>query len=154
VRTHGGRLLRTAVGDRHVIEAMIRENLNIGGEQSGHMIFRDYGTTGDGLVSALQILRIVVESGKPLSELKACLRKFPQTQRNLRVQRKPPIADLPKVSKLVQEAEKRLADGGRVLLRYSGTEPKVRLLIEGPDPELIRQLADTIAAELQKEIGA
>lgn len=153
VRSHGGRLLRTSVGDRYVIEAMIRENLNIGGEQSGHMIFRDFGTTGDGLVSALQILRIVVESGKPLSELKTCLRKAPQTQRNLRVQRKPPIADLPRVSKLVQEAEKRLGDSGRLLLRYSGTEPKVRLLIEGPEPDLINQLADEIAAELQKAIG-
>jgi phosphoglucosamine mutase len=154
VRTHGGRLLRTAVGDRYVIEAMIRENLNIGGEQSGHMIFRDFGTTGDGLVSALQILRIVVESGKPLSELKRCLRKFPQTQRNLRVQRKPPLSELPRVSKLVQEAEQKLGESGRVLLRYSGTEPKVRLLIEGPDLDSIEQMANQIAEELQKAIGA
>jgi phosphoglucosamine mutase len=153
VRGHGGRLLRTAVGDRYVIEAMIRENLNIGGEQSGHMIFRDFGTTGDGLVSALQILRIVVESGKPLSELKKCLRKFPQTQRNLRVQRKPPLSELPRVNKLVQEAEQKLGESGRVLLRYSGTEPKVRLLIEGPDLDAIEQMANGIAEELQKAIG-
>jgi phosphoglucosamine mutase len=154
LRAHGGKVLRTAVGDRYVIEAMVRENLNIGGEQSGHMIFRDFGTTGDGLVSALQILRIVMETGKPLSELKKILVKYPQAQRNLRVNRKPPLAELPEVSVLVAEAERELEGRGRVLLRYSGTEPKVRLLIEGRDDAQINALADRIAAALQSAIGA
>lgn len=154
LRSHGGKVLRTAVGDRYVIEAMVRENLNIGGEQSGHMIFRDFGTTGDGLVSALQILRIVVETGKPLSELKQCLVKYPQAQRNLKVTRKPPLGELPAVQKLVALAEHELEGSGRVLLRYSGTEPKVRLLLEGRDSGHINAHADRIAEALQAEIGA
>jgi phosphoglucosamine mutase len=154
LRSHGGKVLRTAVGDRYVIEAMVRENLNIGGEQSGHMIFRDFGTTGDGLVSALQILRIVVETGKPLSELKQCLVKYPQAQRNLKVTRKPPLGELPVVQKLVALAEQELEGSGRVLLRYSGTEPKVRLLLEGRDGGHINAHADRIAEALQAEIGA
>ncbi len=154
LRNHGGKVLRTAVGDRYVIEAMVRENLNVGGEQSGHMIFRDFGTTGDGLVSALQVLRIVLETGKPLSELKKCLTKYPQAQRNLRVQRKPPFSELPEVNALVQEAERQLEGQGRVLLRYSGTEPKVRLLLEGRDQDQISKLADGIAAALKGSIGA
>jgi phosphoglucosamine mutase len=154
LRSHGARVLRTAVGDRYVIEAMIREGYNIGGEQSGHMIFRDFGTTGDGLVAALQILRIVVETGKPLSELKACISKYPQAQRNLRVARKPPIKELVEVLRLVDVAEKELEGRGRVLLRYSGTEPKVRLLIEGRESDKINAHADRIADALKKEIGA
>ena len=132
---------------------MMREDFNLGGEQSGHMIFRDYTTTGDGLISALQILRIMVESGQPLSELKRCLVKYPQAQRNLRVTRKPPIEELPIVFGLVQKAERSLGDFGRVLLRYSGTEPNIRLLIEGRDGESINRQADEIAARLQEEIG-
>ena len=153
VRAQGGNVLRTAVGDRYVIEAMVKQNLNIGGEQSGHMIFRDFGTTGDGLVSALQILRILVETGKPLSELKACLSKYPQAQRNLKVHRKPPMSELPEIQKLVVNAEQALAGSGRVLLRYSGTEPKVRLLIEGRDSDQINTFADEIAAALKTAIG-
>jgi phosphoglucosamine mutase len=153
VRAQGGNVLRTAVGDRYVIEAMVKQNLNIGGEQSGHMIFRDFGTTGDGLVSALQILRILVETGKPLSELKACLSKYPQAQRNLKVHRKPPMSELPEIQKLVTNAEQALAGSGRVLLRYSGTEPKVRLLIEGRDSDQINTFADEIAAALKTVIG-
>ncbi len=148
-----GRVLRTKVGDRYVIEAMMHGNLNVGGEQSGHMIFRDYATTGDGIVAALQILRIMAETGRPLSELKACLIKYPQAQRNLRVREKPPLEQLPDVLQLVQEAEAELKGAGRVLLRYSGTEPKVRLLIEGRDGSRINQQADRIAAVLQERIG-
>ncbi len=89
--THGGKVIRTKVGDRYVIEEMVRRDLNLGGEQSGHIIFRDFTTTGDGIVSALQILRIMQATGKPLSELKKCLTKYPQAQRNLRVKEKPPL---------------------------------------------------------------
>ena len=135
---HGGKVLRTKVGDRYVIEEMVQRNLNLGGEQSGHMIFRDFTTTGDGIVSALQILRIMQASGRPLSELKKCLTKYPQAQRNLRVRQKPPLSELSTVMKLVSETEKELSGKGRVLLRYSGTEPKIRLLIEGREFETDR----------------
>ncbi len=153
LESNGGKVVRTKVGDRYVIEEMMKQNLNVGGEQSGHMIFRDFSTTGDGIVSALQILRIMVESGQPLSELKKCLRKYPQAQRNLRVREKTPLEELPKVQKLVEEAEKQLDGNGRVLLRYSGTEPKIRLLIEGRDDAQINAHADRIAGEIQAAIG-
>ena len=150
----GGRVLRTAVGDRYVVEAMREGNFSIGGEQSGHLIFRDHGTTGDGLLAALQVLRIMTESGRPLSELRRCLKKYPQAQRNLRVKEKPPLGSLQEVADLIAGTEKALAGKGRVLLRYSGTEPKVRLLIEGPDESMINAAADKIAAALTTAIGA
>jgi len=149
-----GRVLRTKVGDRYVIEAMMKQDLNVGGEQSGHMIFRDFSTTGDGVVSALQILRIMTETGKPLSELKQCLAKYPQAQRNLKVREKKPIEELADVTRLLAETEKELAGAGRVLLRYSGTEPKIRLLIEGRDGDRINAQADKIAGVIQELIGA
>ena len=149
----GGRVLRTAVGDRYVVEAMREGNFSIGGEQSGHLIFRDHGTTGDGLLAALQVLRVITESGKPLSELRRVLKKYPQAQRNLRVREKPPLDSLPGVTHLVTATEAALAGKGRVLLRYSGTEPKVRLLIEGPDEAVINAAADAIASALIVAIG-
>jgi phosphoglucosamine mutase len=150
---HGGKVFRTKVGDRYVIEEMVRQNLNLGGEQSGHMIFRDFTTTGDGIISALQILRIMKATGKPLGELKRCLTKYPQAQRNLLVKEKPPLETLPGVMKLVQEAEKELHGKGRVLLRYSGTEAKIRLLIEGRDSSQIDRQADRIAEAIQRALG-
>jgi phosphoglucosamine mutase len=153
LRSHQGRVLRTKVGDRYVIEAMMKQDLNVGGEQSGHMIFRDFGTTGDGIVAALQILRIMRETQKPLSHLKRCLVKYPQAQRNLRVREKKPLEQLPDVLKLVEQTESDLAGAGRVLLRYSGTEPKIRLLIEGRDGDRINQQADRIAELIQAQIG-
>lgn len=154
VESRGGKVFRTSVGDRYVIQKMMEDDLNLGGEQSGHMIFRDYSTTGDGIVSALQILRIMIETGKPLSELKQCLHKFPQAQRNLRVREKKPLSELPEVENLVADTERQLNGKGRVLLRYSGTEPKIRLLIEGPDQNRINEWADGIAAKIDAQIGA
>jgi phosphoglucosamine mutase len=150
----GGKIFRTKVGDRYVIEEMVRQNLNLGGEQSGHMIFRDFTTTGDGIISALQILRIMQATGKPLSELKKCLTKYPQAQRNLLVKKKPPLETLSGVMKLVQDAEKELHGKGRVLLRYSGTEAKIRLLIEGRERTQINRQADRIAEAIETAIGA
>jgi phosphoglucosamine mutase len=149
----GGKVLRTKVGDRYVIEEMVKRDLNVGGEQSGHMIFRDFSTTGDGIVCALQILRIIKSTGKPLSELKRCLTKYPQAQRNLRVKEKPPLEKLADVMKLVGDAERELNGKGRVLLRYSGTEPKIRLLIEGRELAQIDRQADRIADAIHNAIG-
>ena len=150
----GVSVVRTAVGDRYVVGEMKRGGFSIGGEQSGHMILRDHGTSGDGLLAALQILRIMTESGHPLSELRRVLKKYPQAQRNLRVREKPPLDSLVEVSDLVAETERELAGKGRVLLRYSGTEPKVRLLVEGSDEAMINMAADKIAAALTAAIGA
>jgi phosphoglucosamine mutase len=151
---HGGKIIRTKVGDRYVLEEMMARNLNVGGEQSGHMIFRDFTTTGDGIISALQVLRIMKQSGKALSELKQCLKKYPQAQRNLRVKRKPPLEELPRVMKLLGETERQLSGKGRVLLRYSGTEPKIRLLIEGRELDEIDRQANRIADAIEEAIGA
>lgn len=153
LESRGGKVLRTKVGDRYVIEAMLRDGHNVGGEQSGHMIFRDHASTGDGIVSALQILRVMIETGKPLSELRKVLKKYPQAQRNLRVKDKPPLDMLPAIQKLLTAAESDLQGKGRVLLRYSGTEPKIRLLIEGRDQTAIDLHADRIAEAIQAEIG-
>jgi phosphoglucosamine mutase len=150
----GGKVIRTKVGDRYVIEEMMKKSLNLGGEQSGHIIFQDFTTTGDGIISALQVLRIMHTSGQPLSKLKKCLNKYPQAQRNLVVKSKPPIEELPDVVKLRDEVERELAGKGRVLLRYSGTESKIRLLIEGRELDKIDKHANRIADAIQSAIGA
>jgi phosphoglucosamine mutase len=149
----GGRVIRTQVGDRYVLEAMNERGLNLGGEQSGHIIFGDWATTGDGLIAGLQLLRIMKETGEPLSQLRKCLKKFPQAARNLRVRSKPPVDSLVEAQKIIKETEKKLGDYGRVLLRFSGTEPLIRLLIEGRDVEYLEAQADKIASAILAQIG-
>ena len=149
----GGKVLRTNVGDRCVIGALIQHELNFGGEQSGHLVFRDFVTTGDGLVSALQVLEIMQRTGKPLSELRTVMKKFPQLLRNVVVREKRPFEQFSGLMKQVAEAQSRLAGKGRVLLRYSGTEPLARLLLEGPDAGELDQLAEGIIQELAKNLG-
>jgi len=154
IKTAGGRVIRTAVGDRNVIDEMLRSGFNFGGEQSGHLIFRDFGTTGDGLVAALQILRIVKAKQTPLSKLAKCWTRFPQIVANVKVREKIPFEQLDGVLKLVKQAEAELKSaGGRVLLRYSGTEPKVRLLLEGRDAKILEKWSQKICAVIQKQIG-
>ena len=150
----GGSVVRTDVGDRYVIAAMRERGLNFGAEESGHVVFRDFGTTGDGLIAALQILKIMAETGEPLSELRKCLKPFPQSKRNLRVKTKPPVEELESAQSLIKETERKLGKLGRVLLRYSGTEPLIRLLIEGRDPDYIEAQADKIADAITAQIGA
>ncbi len=146
----GGMVLRTPVGDRHVIDAMVQGNFNIGGEQSGHLIFRDHNTTGDAMVAALQVLQLMATTQQPLSKLRSCLKKYPQAQRNLRVEAKPPLESLGSITSLITQIEQELAGKGRVVLRYSGTEPLLRLLIEGRDEALINQQCDQLIEALQK----
>jgi phosphoglucosamine mutase len=154
IKKAGGRLLRTAVGDKNVIDEMLKNGFNLGGEQSGHLIFRDYGTTGDGLVAALQILRIIKAKDQLLSKLAKCWTRFPQLVTNVKVREKKPFEELDGVSRLVAEAEKELqSQGGRLLLRYSGTEPKVRLLVEGRDAETLEKWSKQICGVIQKQIG-
>ena len=154
VKSAGGKVVRTAVGDRNVIDEMLHQGFNFGGEQSGHLIFRDFGTTGDGLVAALQVLRIMRAKGTPLSRLAKCWARFPQLVTNVRVREKKPFEQLDGLEKLVTEAEAELkGQGGRVFLRYSGTEPKARLLLEGRDARVLEQWSQKICGVIQKQIG-
>ncbi len=153
MKERGGQLLRTNVGDRYVIEAMRRHNASLGGEQSGHLIFRDYSTTGDGLLAALQILRIMRETGRPLSELAEILSLYPQELVNVRVSRKIPFNECKKLMEAKKDVENVLGVHGRVLLRYSGTENLCRVMVEGEDEEFVRravrELADVASDELR-----
>ena len=143
------------MGDKNVIDEMLRGGHNFGGEQSGHVIFGDHSTTGDGLVAALQILQIMKSRGEPLSKLTRCWTRFPQLISNIRVREKKPFEQLDGVSRLVAEAEQDLkANGGRVLLRYSGTEPKARLLIEGRDAAVLERWSRQITDAIKRQIGA
>ena len=154
IKNAGGKMLRTPVGDKNVIDEMLHEGFNFGGEQSGHLIFRDYGTTGDGLVAALQILRILKSKEQPLSQLAKCWTRFPQLVTNVKVREKKPFEQLDGLNQLVADAEKELAaQGGRLLLRYSGTEPKVRLLVEGRDNQSLETWSKKICGAIQKQIG-
>jgi phosphoglucosamine mutase len=155
IHAAGGKVVRTPVGDRNVIDEMLRNGFNFGGEQSGHLIFGDHSTTGDGLVAALQILRIMKSKGKSLSDLTGCWTRFPQLVSNIRVREKKPFDQLDGVLKLVEQAEAAVKpDGGRVLLRYSGTEPKARLLIEGRDASVLEYWIQKICSEINRQVGA
>ncbi|MGO9200493.1 MAG: phosphoglucosamine mutase [Limisphaerales bacterium] len=155
IQAAGGRLVRTPVGDKSVIDEMLRSGCNLGGEQSGHIIFRDHSTTGDGLVAALQVLRIMKTKGAPLSRMAQCWTRFPQLLTNILVREKRPFQELNSVSELLAGAEAELkTQGGRILLRYSGTEPKARLLLEGRDPAALARWSKQIAEAIKKQVGA
>src|SRR5471030_2299813 len=152
IKNAGGKIIRTAVGDRNVIDEMLKHGFNFGGEQSGHLIFRDFGTTGDGLVAALQILRIMKSKNLPLSKLAKCWTRFPQLVTNVKVREKIPFEQIDGVTKMVAAAETELnSAGGRVLLRYSGTEPKARLLLEGRDAKVLESWSKKICGAIQKQ---
>jgi phosphoglucosamine mutase len=148
----GGRVVRAAVGDRHVIAEMRAGNFSFGGEQSGHFIFHDHGTTGDGIVAAVQVLRLMRRSGERLADLRRVLTKFPQAQRKVRVREKRSLEMLDAFGR-VRDIEQTLGGAGRVLVRYSGTEPLLRILIEGRDAQWIEDEADALAALVTAEIG-
>jgi phosphoglucosamine mutase len=155
IKAAGGKIVRTAVGDKNVIDEMLKNGYALGGEQSGHMIFRDFSSTGDGLVAALQILRIMKSTTQPLSKLASCWTRFPQLVTNVRVREKRPFEQLSGVLDLVAQAEAAVnADGGRVLLRYSGTEPKARLLIEGRDAAVLKHWTQQICESIKSQVGA
>jgi len=155
IESVGGKVIRTQVGDKYVIDSMLANNYNLGGEQSGHIIFRDHVTTGDGLVAALQILTIMKSKDKRLSELKKCWKRFPQIVTNIKVTEKPPFEKLDGVMELLRQAEAEITpSGGRILLRYSGTEPKARLLLEGDSMEVLQKWANLICDCIKRQIGA
>jgi len=150
MKDRGGTLIRTDVGDRHVVEAMRKQGAMLGGEQSGHLIFRHYSTTGDGLLAALQIFRIMRERDRPLSELAGQLVLCPQELINVRVDRKMPFEDCPQLMECKERIEGALAGRGRVLLRYSGTESLCRVMVEGDDAHQVTTYAQELADMAKK----
>jgi phosphoglucosamine mutase len=144
VAAAGGRVVRTPVGDRYVSERMRAEGAVLGGESSGHIVCFDFGPTGDGLAAALKVIGVMLETGRPLSELRRVLRKFPQLVAALTVREKRPLEGLPILGRAIRDLERDLGSKGRVLVRYSGTEPKLRLLVEGPTDDVVRTGIDRL----------
>jgi phosphoglucosamine mutase len=149
----GGKLLRTAVGDRYVVEAMRKNKLSLGGEQSGHLIFLDHATTGDGCVAALQMLAALQREQKPMSDLARVMERVPQVLESITLKRRMPIDEMPLLTQAISAAEKKLGKEGRVLVRWSGTEPKLRLMAEGPDPKRLGTMLSEMAAAAKKDVA-
>lgn len=153
LRASGIELVRTSVGDKYVMEEMLRRDLPIGGEQSGHIIFSDHLFTGDGIATALNVLRVMAETGRELADLASELVTYPQTLVNVRVRARKDLATVPAVADVMKRVEDRIAGQGRLLIRYSGTEPLLRIMIEGRDQHEIQQWAAEIAAVVKQELG-
>ena len=153
IKDHEGIVERAEIGDRNVMERMRSIGSNFGGEPSGHIIYRNHNTTGDGIIAALAAIKVVLQTEKPLSELRKVINKFPQKLVNLSVSKKTQIEQL-KANDLIQETQAKLGEQGRVLIRYSGTEPKIRILVEGKDEEFVNSQATKIAESIQTEIGS
>lgn len=153
IKAAGGKVIRTENGDRYVMEAMRKKGYNLGGEKSGHIIFGRHSTTGDGVITALQILLLIKNSNKKLSQLAKCMKEMPQVLINVDVKEKKKFEDMPSVNSKIKEIEKNLKGKGRLLLRYSGTQNICRIMIEGQDKEEIEEYAKKIANEIKKEIG-
>jgi phosphoglucosamine mutase len=141
------------VGDRYVLEDMMRLGSVIGGEEAGHMIFLDHHTTGDGIITAIQLIAAMVESGKPLSELANMMEVFPQKLINVDVKSKPEVSSLPQVMKVIRQVEAELGENGRVLVRYSGTQNMCRVMVEGPTLEITEKYCRQIADAVKSTIG-
>src|SRR5262245_3728774 len=154
LRSAGIEIVKAQVGDRYVYEEMQRRGANLGGEQSGHLLFLDHSPAGDGILSALALLSVVKETGESLAALAGCLRKFPQILVNVAVRVKPPIESVTGLSDRVREFEQEMNSSGRILIRYSGTEPLARVMIEGADGDRIRVMADELAGLIRAHIGA
>lgn len=149
----GIKMLRAPVGDKYVLEEMQRMGANLGGEQSGHILFLDQATTGDGLLTALLVMAAVARSGKPLDELVGDLKVFPQTIKNVRVREKKPLEEIAPVASAIKAAEKALDGSGRVVVRYSGTEALCRVMVEAESEQLMKQHAEAIAKAVEKALG-
>ena len=153
LRQAGGTVVKTAVGDRYVVEQMRSGGYNFGGEQSGHLIYLDYSTTGHGMLSAVQLLAIMQRTGRPLSELAEVMISLPQVLLNVRVDERRELAAVPAVQQAIRTAEEKLGDSGRVLIRYSGTEPLLRIMLEGQDKYEITALAHEVGEAIEKHLG-
>ncbi len=147
-------LVRTPVGDRYVVEAMREGGYNLGGEQSGHLVFLDHASTGDGLIGALQVLALMIRTGKPVSELaREAMQRVPQVLENVTLPARRPLEDMPALQRLVEQVKASLGQEGRVLVRWSGTEPKLRVMVEGPDEERIGAIARDLVEAARRDVG-
>ena len=153
IEREGGSIVRTQVGDRYVVEEMVRGNYNLGGEQSGHTIFLDYNTTCDGILTALQVLAIMKETNQPLDELAKAMEPFPQVLYNVEVRERKELSEIPEIEKRIREIETSLGRSGRVLIRYSGTEPLLRIMVEGENETRLHRYAQDVAELVKKHIG-
>ncbi len=153
LRDKGVRLVRVAVGDRYVVEEMRRGGYILGGEQSGHVVCLDQSTTGDGLLTALRVLALMAGKGKALSELRAVMQRFPQVLVNIIVRERRDLAGVPVIADAIEKASRELGDRGRVLVRYSGTEPLVRVMVEGDRPQVVERLVNDIAESVRAELA-
>ena len=153
LKKSGISLIRTPVGDRYILERMVAGGYSLGGEQSGHMIFLDYHTTGDGIISGLQMLKLVKRSGRLLSDISQCMEAVPQVLLGVEVSHKPDLATLPELQQAIRSCEMTLNGTGRILVRYSGTESLVRVMVEGQNDSQIRELADKLVAVVKTAIG-
>lgn len=149
----GGKLVRTQVGDRYVVEEMVRGGYNLGGEQSGHTIFIDHNTTGDGVLTALQVLAIMKQKERPLDELAKVMEPLPQVLYNVEIREKRELSEFPEIKKRTKEIEKALDNSGRILIRYSGTEPLLRIMIEGEDEKKLHRFAQDLVELVKKYLG-
>lgn len=153
LKAKGITVLRTNVGDRYVLETMLKDDYNLGGEKSGHIVFLDHNTTGDGMVTALKMLNVMIEEEKGLSDLMEGFTEFPQIEKNVRVREKKPVEDCPRLVATIETVRSRLGEEGRVVVRYSGTEMKLRVMVEGMDHALVTGYAEEIAESARQEIG-
>jgi len=153
LRDRGIQLVRTAVGDKYVMEEMVKRGYALGGEQSGHVIFSDHLFTGDGLATALNVLRIMTDTGRELSDLAGELVTYPQVLVNVRVKQRTDLATVPAIASTMKKVEQGLAGNGRLLVRYSGTEPLLRIMLEGQDSTTIRAWADEIADAVRANLA-
>jgi phosphoglucosamine mutase len=149
----GVKVVRTNVGDRYVLETLLKEDMNLGGEKSGHIVFLDYNTTGDGMVTALKMLNIMVEKEQTLFDLRKGFEEFPQVERNVKVKKKKPITEIPPLVGVISRIEGEFAGKGRVVVRYSGTEMLLRVMVEGSDKDEVNRCADEICNEARKHLG-
>jgi phosphoglucosamine mutase len=150
----GAKLRRTQVGDRYVVEEMRKDGLTFGGEQSGHLVFAEHATTGDGMVAALQVLAIMLREERPLSELSRSMERVPQVLESVRLATRRPLEEMAELTRRIADAEARLGGDGRVLVRWSGTEPKLRLMLEGPDPVALKTMVDEMADAARRDVAA
>ena len=151
---HGIDVVTTDVGDRCVIEAMLEHDYCLGGEKCGHLIFKDYATTGDGIIAALQVLQLMRRTGKTVAELAACMTEYPQSLVSFKVREKPPLEKLSRLQAVLAECEVALAGKGRTVVRYSGTEPKIRVLVEAAEEATVEHWRDRLVEAIREEIGA
>jgi phosphoglucosamine mutase len=153
LKAYNGKVVKTAVGDRYVVDEMRRRDYNLGGEKSGHMIFLDHNTTGDGIITALQVLAIMTKEDRPLAELASIMTTYPQVLFNVRVKEKKDLSEIDEIDQRIRSINRELGETGRLVIRYSGTEPVIRLMLEGEKEDQIRDMGSHLAETIERVLG-